>query len=110
MRSGSGGVPSGARPGPTRVRRPGRPPGRRTAAPPPDASSPRACCGPSPIGAAPMSDAKQVALDWVDRNAADLSDWTKTIWDFAEPAFREYRSAAWYVRTLEDAGFTVEAG
>ena len=57
-----------------------------------------------------MPDAKEVALDWVDRNAADLSAWTKTIWDFAEPAFREYRSAAWYVQTLEDAGFTVEAG
>ena len=57
-----------------------------------------------------MSDAKEVALDWVDRNAADLSAWTKTIWDFAEPAFREYRSAAWYVQTLEAAGFTVEAG
>jgi len=35
-----------------------------------------------------MSDAKQVALDWVDRNAAELSAWTTTIWDFAEPAFR----------------------
>ncbi len=57
-----------------------------------------------------MSDAKQIALDWVDRNAADLSAWTKTIWDFAEPAFREYRSAAWYVATLEREGFTVEAG
>jgi aminobenzoyl-glutamate utilization protein B len=57
-----------------------------------------------------MSDAKQVALDWVDRNAAELSAWTTTIWDFAEPAFREYRSAAWYVKTLQDEGFTVEAG
>ena len=34
-----------------------------------------------------MSDVKQIALDWVDRNAADLSAWTKTIWAFAEPAF-----------------------
>ena len=50
-----------------------------------------------------MSDAKQIALDWVDRNAAELSGWTKTIWDFAEPAFREYRSAAWYVATVGPA-------
>ncbi len=57
-----------------------------------------------------MPGAKRIAVDWVDRNAAQLSAWTRTIWDFAEPAFREYKSAAWYVRTLEEAGFTVEAG
>jgi aminobenzoyl-glutamate utilization protein B len=57
-----------------------------------------------------MSDAKRIALGWVDRNATQLSAWTETIWQFAEPAFREYKSAAWYVRTLEEAGFEVEAG
>jgi aminobenzoyl-glutamate utilization protein B len=39
-----------------------------------------------------------------------LSDWHRTIWEFAEPAWREYRSAAWFVERLEQAGFEVEAG
>ena len=37
---------------------------------------------------------------WVDGRMDDLSSWSATIWDFAEPALREYRSAAWYVDRL----------
>ena len=37
-----------------------------------------------------------------------MSDWHSTIWDFHEPAWREYRSAAWYVERLRAEGFTVE--
>ena len=47
---------------------------------------------------------------WVDERMEDLSSWSATIWDFAEPALREYRSAAWYVDRLEREGFAVEAG
>ncbi len=57
-----------------------------------------------------MSDAKRLARDWVDGHAAELSRWHATIWDYAEPAWREYRSADWYVRRLRDAGFSVEEG
>jgi aminobenzoyl-glutamate utilization protein B len=57
-----------------------------------------------------MMDAKRHVFDWVDSHAAALSAWHGVIWNFAEPALREYRSAAWYVNTLETAGFTVEAG
>jgi aminobenzoyl-glutamate utilization protein B len=47
---------------------------------------------------------------WVDERMQDLSAWSATIWDFAEPALREYRSAAWYVDRLKREGFAVEAG
>ncbi|QGX99032.1 amidohydrolase [Roseovarius faecimaris] len=52
----------------------------------------------------------QTAGDWVTAHAADLSDWTATIFDYAEPAWREYRSAEWYVARLRAEGFTVEEG
>ena len=54
--------------------------------------------------------AEQTAIDWVDAHQNDLSDWHQTIWHFAEPAWREYRSAEWYVKTLRDHGFDVEEG
>ena len=47
---------------------------------------------------------------WVETHRADLSDWTATIFDFAEPAWREYRSAEWYVARLRAEGFSVEEG
>lgn len=53
---------------------------------------------------------KQFVLDWVDAHASQLSDWHQTIWHFAEPAFREYKSAAWYVAKLREQGFEVEEG
>jgi aminobenzoyl-glutamate utilization protein B len=57
-----------------------------------------------------MMDGKRIVFDWVDQHAATLSAWHQVIWHYAEPALREYRSAAWYVKTLEAAGFSVEAG
>jgi len=40
----------------------------------------------------------------------ELSAWHQILWNYAEPAFREYKSSAWYVQRLEASGFTVEAG
>lgn len=57
-----------------------------------------------------MTAAKQVAYRWVDEHRAALSEWHRIIWDFAEPAWREYRSAAWFVDRLRREGFEVEAG
>ena len=57
-----------------------------------------------------MSQAKGTAAAWVDAKMPALSEWNATIWDFGETAWREYRSAAWYVDRLEAEGFTVEAG
>ena len=53
---------------------------------------------------------KQSALTWIDSNLARLSADHLTIWNFHEPAWREYRSARWYVERLRAAGFEVEAG
>src|SRR5579871_2597802 len=62
-------------------------------------------------GAISMSAAaKQFALDWVLKNRRKLSDWNQIIWHYAEPALREYKSAAWYVKRLSAEGFKVEAG
>lgn len=52
--------------------------------------------------------AKATAQEWITSNMARLSEWHQHIWDLAEPAWREYRSAAWYVGRLRAEGFTVE--
>ena len=57
-----------------------------------------------------MTTAKNVARSWVHDNLPQLSDWCMTIWDFGETAWREYRSAAFYVDLLRRNGFAVEPG
>src|SRR5689334_20226678 len=56
------------------------------------------------------SSAKQYAVDWLDRERQRLSDFDLEIWRYAEPAWREYKSAGAYVELLREAGFEVEAG
>ena len=56
------------------------------------------------------SDAKRTAHAWVDANAQRLSDFDLEIWRYAEPAWREYRSAQAYVDLLREDGWEVEAG
>ncbi|MQA04223.1 MAG: amidohydrolase [Streptosporangiales bacterium] len=57
-----------------------------------------------------MDPAKTTAHAWVDAHRDEVSQWHTTIWNYAEPAWREYRSAAWYVARLRAAGFDVEEG
>ena len=57
-----------------------------------------------------LSAAQSTALAAVAARASDLSAWTATIFDFGETAWREYRSAAWYVDRLRAEGFSVEEG
>lgn len=57
-----------------------------------------------------MDPATNDAWSWVDDHRARLSEWHSTIWHLAEPAWREYRSAAWYVDRLRAEGFEVEEG
>jgi len=60
-----------------------------------------------------MSDVTQLRndiLDAVDARAGDLSAWTSAIWHFGETAWREYKSAAFYVDLLRAEGFEVEEG
>ncbi len=53
---------------------------------------------------------KQDLISWVDDHGDELSAWCSTIWHFGETAWREYKSAAWYVERLQAEGFDVEAG
>lgn len=53
---------------------------------------------------------KQFAHSWVDDNSERLSKFNKQIWDYAEPAWREYRSVKDYIALLRSEGFTVEEG
>ncbi|MFQ4150402.1 amidohydrolase [Arthrobacter sp. LAPM80] len=53
---------------------------------------------------------KATAQQWISENMDRLSAWHRHIWDLAEPAWREYKSAQWYVELLRAEGFTVEAG
>jgi aminobenzoyl-glutamate utilization protein B len=53
---------------------------------------------------------KQFALDWIDANRTRLSDLDLEIWRYAEPAWREYKSARAYRDVLRATGFAVEEG
>ncbi|MEO0750466.1 MAG: amidohydrolase [Pseudomonadota bacterium] len=55
-----------------------------------------------------MSEAVDTAERWLAAHRRAVSEWTATIFEFAEPAWREYRSAAWYVSRLRAEGFEVE--
>jgi len=58
----------------------------------------------------PFSAAQAHAITHIDALSAELSAWTATIFDHGETAWREYRSAAWYVEKLRAEGFSVEEG
>lgn len=57
-----------------------------------------------------MNEAKDSARKVVARRMGEISDWTRRIWDHGETAWREYRSAAFYVDLLRREGFEVEEG
>lgn len=72
--------------------------------------TPRPALPEDPLPTPRLSPAQQEALAHVGGQAADLSAWCATIFDHGETAWREYRSAAWYVERLRAEGFTVEEG
>lgn len=57
-----------------------------------------------------MTKEKQTAIDWVTANQKHLSDFHQKIWNYAEPAFREYKSAKAYCHLLKEEGFEVIEG
>ena len=57
-----------------------------------------------------VSAAQSTALAWVKSAKPTLSHDCACIFEFAEPAWREYKSAAWYVARLRAEGFCVEEG
>jgi aminobenzoyl-glutamate utilization protein B len=58
----------------------------------------------------PLSHAKLIAHRWIEDYRQDWSGWNAHIWNLAETAWREYRSAEWYVHKLRSEGFDVEEG
>lgn len=53
---------------------------------------------------------KRTVLDYIDENKSWLSDFHMEIWKYAEPAFREYKSASAYVKLLKEDCWSVEEG
>ncbi|MDQ6602155.1 MAG: amidohydrolase, partial [Chloroflexota bacterium] len=51
---------------------------------------------------------KQHAMDWIEENRQRFSAFDMEIWRYAEPAWREYKSAKAYVELLRAEGFAVE--
>jgi aminobenzoyl-glutamate utilization protein B len=64
---------------------------------------------PAPATVAPE---KQTALDWLSRpeTVARFGRISDAIWSYAELGLQEYKSSALLIKTLEEAGFTVEKG
>ena len=52
---------------------------------------------------------KQHALEWIEAQRPRLSDFDLEIWRYAEPSWREYKSAGAYIELLRAEGFSVEA-
>ena len=59
---------------------------------------------------ASVKDAKKTVLDWVEENNQWISDFHQLIWNYAEPALREYRSSKAYCDVLRKEGFSVTEG
>jgi len=53
---------------------------------------------------------KQFAIDVLDEDRDRISAFHKEIWDYHEPAWREYKSVKAYVDLLREEGFDVEEG
>ncbi len=57
-----------------------------------------------------LTEEKQTAFDWIEANAAAMAEMSDTIFRWAEPGLREYRSAKLLVDYLRDEGFEVDEG
>lgn len=53
---------------------------------------------------------KKTVLDWIEQSQGRISDFHQLIWNYAEPALREYKSAKAYRDLLEAEGFEVTEG
>src|SRR4249920_2813680 len=56
------------------------------------------------------ADAKRIALEVVDRNAAQIATVGDVLYYFGEPGMQEYESSKYLKTTLEQIGFKVELG
>ena len=53
---------------------------------------------------------KKEIIEIIDNNAAEITEVSHSIWDFAELSLKETKSAALYVSKLKEHGFEVETG
>jgi len=53
---------------------------------------------------------KKTALDWIDSKEKELLELSDRIWEFAEPALREFKSARTLSDFLAKNGFTIQGG
>lgn len=67
---------------------------------------------PSPLPAAEVAPEKQSVLDWLSQpeTVAKFGRISDAIWSYAELGLQEHKSSALLIKTLEEAGFTVEKG
>jgi aminobenzoyl-glutamate utilization protein B len=63
-----------------------------------------------PATADSPSDAKKVAFEVVERNAAQIATVGDVLYYFGEPGMQEYESSKYVKATLEQIGFKVELG
>lgn len=52
---------------------------------------------------------KKVYQQYIDDNAQIFTDVSDAIWEYAELSLKEFKSAELYIKTLKEAGFTVES-
>jgi len=57
-----------------------------------------------------LSEAKRVALDWVNEKEGLLVDVHQRIWEYAEVGLREFKTGKLLADMLEGEGFRVERG
>jgi aminobenzoyl-glutamate utilization protein B len=53
---------------------------------------------------------KDTAIKWIDENSERLAEMSDTLFEWAEPGLREYKSAKLLTDFLKSNGFTVESG
>ena len=56
------------------------------------------------------SEAKKTAFNWIENREEEISSFHQRIWNYAEPAFREYKSCKAFVDWHRSLGFKVEHG
>ena len=57
-----------------------------------------------------LTEEKQTAFDWIEANAAAMAEMSNTIFRWAEPGLREYKSAKLLVDYLKGEDFEVDEG
>ncbi len=57
-----------------------------------------------------LADAKRIAIEAVERNAAQIATVGDVLYYFGEPGMQEYESSKYLKTTLEQIGFKVELG